>query len=128
MTAAPLPASSPESQPNLIVWTMQQLLEHVPVSRTTIYRWIEREGLPVVRVGEGSKPLFLSTNVLEWLAARETQNAVAGTKPAGSGSLDTARLADPRRSAHRPRSRRTPPPPIATAGTRERLRRIHGAH
>jgi excisionase family DNA binding protein len=127
MTSAPLPASSPESQPDLIVWTLEQLLEHVPMSRSTIYRWIEREGLPVVRVSEGSRPLFLRTNVLEWLAERETQKTVASPKPAVSGGLDTARLAELHRSARRPRSRRTPPPPIATAGTRDRLRRIHGA-
>lgn len=131
MSAASLQArpDQPESLVDQLVWTMEELLERLPVSRSTIYRWIEREGLPVVRIGEGSRPLFLPDNVLGWLRSRE-QEKPAVTQASSTTTdvaFDALRLAGLRQSVRRPRSRRTPPPPIATAGSRERLRRIHGA-
>jgi predicted DNA-binding transcriptional regulator AlpA len=104
---------------------MAQLLDRVPVSRSTVYRWIEREGLPVIRLGKSSNPLFLPESVLRWLQSREQRRERA--KPALTGGVadDALRVAGMRQPARR--SRRTPPPPIATAGSRERLRRIHGA-
>ena len=117
-----------EAPSERLVWTMAQLLDRLPVSRSTIYRWIEREGLPVVRIGKNSSPLFLPENVLGWLQSREQQNAAATDAPASSDpAFDAMRLADLHRKPRRPRSRRMPPAPIANAGSRERLRRIHGA-
>jgi len=105
---------------------MEELLEQVRVSRSTIYRWIERDGLPVVRVGGSSRPLFLPESVLGWLRSRE-QKKPAEAQATTDVPLDAMRLTGLRQTARRPRSRRTPPPPLATAGSRERLRRIRGA-
>lgn len=121
--------ASKASSPRL-VWTMEALLERLPVSRSTVYRWIEQDGLPVVRVGEGSRPYFLPETVIAWLQSRE-QVRSAATQPTrldARAAAEQLRLAELRRTAARPRSRRTPPPPIAAAGSRERLRRIRGAH
>lgn len=125
MEEVPTASKVPAEQ---LVWTMQQLLERVPVSRSTIYRWIECEGLPVVQIRKGSNPLFLPENVLGWFHSREQQNAVVTHAPTSNGvAFDAMRLPEPRQTACRLRSRRTPPPPVATAGSRERLRRIRGA-
>lgn len=118
-------SAAPDHQ---LVWTMEQLLERVAVSRSTIYRWIEREGLPVVRIRNGSNPLFLPESVLSWFQAREQQKAaVRQASAANTIASDSERVAELRRTARRPRLRKTPPPPLATAGSRERLRRINGA-
>jgi excisionase family DNA binding protein len=111
-----------------LIWTLEQLLESVAVSRSTVYRWIERDGLPVVRVGKGSNPLFLPESVLAWFQSREGQSRNRRNGPtATTVSLTSERLAELRRTTRRPTTRRVPPPPIQTAGSRERLRRIRGA-
>jgi excisionase family DNA binding protein len=127
MSAAPLPAG-PEHRVDRLVWTLEELLERLPVSRSTIYRWIEREGLPVVRIGESSRPLFLPQSVLGWIQSRERKKPARPQAPrTAEFAFNTVPLAGLRQMSHGPRPRRTPPPPIATAGTRDRLRRIHGA-
>lgn len=121
-----LTASEVAGEP--LVWTLAQLLERLPVSRSTIYRWIEREGLPVIRIGKSSNPLFLRDSVLGWLQSRELSKAPIEPAPtANTVALVGERHPQLRRTARRSRARRTPPPPLATAGTRERLRRVHGA-
>ena len=121
--------ASAEASADLILWTLAQLLERLPVSRSTVYRWIEQEGLPVVRIGGSTKPFFLPQSVRAWLNSREHQKpgTPAQSSAAASNAASSDHLVELRRPVRRPRSRRTPPPPIATAGSRERLRRIHGA-
>jgi predicted DNA-binding transcriptional regulator AlpA len=102
------------------LWTLEQLLAWLPRSRSTVYRWIADEGFPVVRVDDNSEPLFLQSSVLEWLREREVRSE---SRTASARALEAARQQTRRR-----RSRRSAPPPIAGAGSRERLRRIRGAH
>jgi predicted DNA-binding transcriptional regulator AlpA len=102
------------------LWTLEQLLAWLPRSRSTVYRWIAEEGFPVVRVDDRSEPLFLQSSVLAWLREREVRSE---SRTASARALEAAR-----QQTRRQRSRRSAPPPIAGAGSRERLRRIRGAH
>jgi len=111
-----------------MVWTLKQLLEEVPASRSTVERWIKEEGLPVVRITPTSRRLFRPQSVHDWLESHERQEPAAAERQAAAAvASDAVRLAELRQSARRPRSRRTPPPPVKTAGSRERLRGIRGA-
>jgi excisionase family DNA binding protein len=90
---------------------MEEPLERLPVSRPTIYRWIEQQGLPVVRIGGGSRPLFLPENVLGWLRARERDKPAAMEAPTTTDLAFDAMpvMGLPRQMLRRARSRSTPP-------------------
>lgn len=47
--------------------SVEQIAEHLGVTRDSIYRWIERKGLPAHRVGRLWK--FKASEVDEWVRA-----------------------------------------------------------
>ena len=47
--------------------SVEQIAEHLRVTRDSIYRWIDRKGLPAHRVGRLWK--FKATEVDEWVRA-----------------------------------------------------------
>ena len=47
--------------------SVDQIAEHLGVTRDSIYRWIDRKGLPAHRVGRLWK--FKATEVDEWVRA-----------------------------------------------------------
>ncbi|AMO94006.1 DNA binding, excisionase family domain protein [Collimonas fungivorans] len=47
--------------------SVEQIAEHLGVTRDSIYRWIDRKGLPAHRVGRLWK--FQRTEVDEWVKA-----------------------------------------------------------
>jgi predicted DNA-binding transcriptional regulator AlpA len=133
------PPSELEQSDGPIALSLDQLLERLPRSRSTIYRWIAEEGFPVVRVDDNADPLFLPASIAEWLKAREMRSESrteslraleaarqqarrkrpAGARPAGRAAARPARPAA---------SSRTTPPPIPGVATHERLRKARGAH
>ncbi len=138
------PPSELEQNDVPIALSLEQLLERLPRSRSTIYRWIAEEGFPVVRIDDNADPLFLPASVGEWLKAREMRSEsrteslraleaarqqarrtgqVVARPAGGPAGRPPARPAQPAAS-----SRRTAPPPIPDAATHERLRRARGAH
>ena len=63
--------------------SVEQLVEHLGVTRDSIYRWIDRKGLPAPRVGRLWK--FKVSEVDEWIcgggADEEKHGDVASASP-----------------------------------------------
>ena len=62
--------------------SVEQLVEHLGVTRDSIYRWIDRKGLPAHRVGRLWK--FKVSEVDEWVrggGADEGRRVLAGDHP-----------------------------------------------
>ena len=63
--------------------SVEQLVEHLGVTRDSIYRWIDRKGLPAHRVGRLWK--FKVSEVDEWVrgggADEDKTNDSTGNKP-----------------------------------------------
>ena len=63
--------------------SVEQLVEHLGVTRDSIYRWIDRKGLPAHRVGRLWK--FKVSEVDEWVrgggADKEKHGDVASESP-----------------------------------------------
>jgi excisionase family DNA binding protein len=56
--------------------SISQLADHLGVSRETIRRWRDEEGLPGVRIGSGSRGgtvRFYMPDVFEWLREHRSE-------------------------------------------------------
>ncbi|MBX3716665.1 MAG: helix-turn-helix domain-containing protein [Burkholderiales bacterium] len=67
--------------------SVEQIAEHLGVTRDSIYRWIDRKGLPAHRVGRLWK--FKASEVDDWVRAggandAEQQTAAPGVPPTRS--------------------------------------------
>jgi excisionase family DNA binding protein len=58
-----------QESPGGDVWTMEDVRQYFKVSRTTIYEWMERDGLPHVRIGGSLR--FDRQDVLTWWQSRK---------------------------------------------------------
>ena len=65
--------------------SVEQIAEHLGVTRDSIYRWIERKGLPAHRVGRLWK--FKASEVDEWVRAGGSDEAES--QSAGHGANST---------------------------------------
>jgi len=50
--------------------SVEEIAEHIGVTKDTIYRWIERRGLPAHKVGKLWK--FMRAEVDEWVRSTDT--------------------------------------------------------
>jgi len=59
--------------------SVDQIAEHLGVARDSIYRWIDRKGLPAHRVGRLWK--FKVSEVDEWVRAGGAEDATGNEVP-----------------------------------------------
>ena len=58
--------------------SVEEVTEHLGVGRDTIYRWIERKGLPAHRIGRLWK--FKLSEVDSWVRAQSAQSGPQGAE------------------------------------------------
>jgi excisionase family DNA binding protein len=64
--------------------SVEQIAEHLGVTRDSIYRWIDRKGLPAHRVGRLWK--FKASEVDEWVRAGGAVEDANTVSQAGQGA------------------------------------------
>lgn len=60
------------------LWDIEEVAQYLKVTKDTIYRWIDKKGMPAIKIGK--KWLFRRNDIDAWLNGLDRQKQVIDAK------------------------------------------------